>query len=176
MAGLVGECTVGGIVGFIRGSILGMECCINSGYIDSEGYNTTNTFAGGICGESSFGGQFGNPTLAGGVAISGVGGLMAVRAALGNPITYDDLCDEAKALEARGYKKTPWGAGSYTQGSKGIEKDAVTEARWSSEFMIGYSDADYAAKKAPIYLVPMNETTCTTTGLQNGYGFRSSMK
>lgn len=55
--------------------------------------------AGGICGESSFGGVFGNPTLAGGVAISGVGGLMAVRAALGNPITYDDLCDEAKALD-----------------------------------------------------------------------------
>ncbi|WP_350453914.1 FAD-dependent oxidoreductase [Slackia heliotrinireducens] len=55
--------------------------------------------AGGICGESSYGGVFGNPTLAGGVAISGVGGLMAVRAALGNPITYDDLCDEAKALD-----------------------------------------------------------------------------
>ena len=83
---------------------------------------------------------------------------------------------EAKELEERGYVKTPWGAGSYTQGSKGIEKDAVTEARWSSEFMIGYTDADFAAKKAPIYLVPMNETTCTTTGLQNGYGFRSSMK
>ncbi len=88
----------------------------------------------------------------------------------------DPESDEAKALEARGYVKTPWGAGSYTQGSKGIEKDAVTEARWSSEFMIGYTDADFAAKKAPIYLVPMNETTCTTTGLQNGYGFRSSMK
>ena len=41
--------------------------------------------------------------------------------------------------------------------------------------MIGYSDADFAAKKAPIYLIPMNQTTCTTTGLQNGYGFRSSM-
>ncbi len=83
--------------------------------------------------------------------------------------------EEAKALEARGYKKTPWGAGTYTQGSKGETPDAVTEARWSSEFMIGYSDADFAAKKAPIYLIPMNQTTCTTTGLQNGYGFRSSM-
>ncbi|MBO5545467.1 MAG: RagB/SusD family nutrient uptake outer membrane protein, partial [Bacteroidales bacterium] len=87
----------------------------------------------------------------------------------------DPDSDEAKALEARGYKKTPWGAGTYTQGSAGVTPDAVTEARWSSEFMIGYSDADYAAKKAPIYLIPMNQTTCTTTGLKNGYGFRSTM-
>lgn len=84
--------------------------------------------------------------------------------------------DEAKALEARGYVKTPWGAGTYTQGSKGVTKDAVTEARWSSEFMCGYTDADYAAKKAPIYLIPMNETTCLTTGLTNGYGFASPKK
>ena len=54
--------------------------------------------AGGICGESDFGGVFGNATLACGAAISGIGGLMAVRAALGNPITEDDWCDEAKAL------------------------------------------------------------------------------
>ena len=39
--------------------------------------------------------------------------------------------------------------------------------------MCGYTDADYAAKKAPIYLMPMNETTCLTTGLKNGYGFKS---
>ena len=86
----------------------------------------------------------------------------------------DPASAEAAELESRGYTKTPWGAGSYTQGSKGISPDAVTEARWSTEFMIGYTDADYAAKKAPIYLVPMNETTCKTTGLTNGYGFRSS--
>lgn len=54
MAGLVGECTVGGIVGFIRNVYNWVECCINSGYIDSEGYNTANTFAGGICGEARF--------------------------------------------------------------------------------------------------------------------------
>ena len=83
---------------------------------------------------------------------------------------------EALALEARGYKKTPWGVGSYTQGSLGIEPDAGIEAKWTTEFMCGYSDADYAAKKAPIYLIPMNQTTCETTGLTNGYGFRSSMK
>ena len=78
-------------------------------------------------------------------------------------------------IDENGYAATPWGAGSYTQASAGVEKDAVTEARWSTEFMIGYTDADFAAKKAPIYLVPMTETTCTTTGLENGYGFRSKM-
>ena len=83
---------------------------------------------------------------------------------------------EAAALEANGYKKTPWGAGTYTQASKGETPDAVTEARWSSEFMIGYTDADYAAKKAPIYLIPMNETTVLTTNLTNGYGFRNPEK
>ena len=82
----------------------------------------------------------------------------------------DPASAEAAALEANGYKKTAWGAESYMVGGK---EDAVREARWSSEFMIGYTDADYAAKKAPIYLVPMNETTCKTTGLENGYGFRS---
>lgn len=74
---------------------------------------------------------------------------------------------EADALIARGYKKTSWGEGMY--------KDALTEANWSTYFMVGYSDADYAAKKAPIYLVPMNENTCKTTGLMNGYGFKSSL-
>lgn len=85
---------------------------------------------------------------------------------------------EAAALEANGYAKTAWGAESYaTKDKNGVyQPDAVKEARWSTEFMIGYSDADYAAKKAPIYLVPMNETTCSTTGLTNGYGFRSSTK
>ena len=54
--------------------------------------------AGGINGESDFGGLMGNCSLAAGCAISGIGGLMTVRAALGNPITEDDWCDEAKAL------------------------------------------------------------------------------
>lgn len=61
--------------------------------------------AGGTCGESDYGGQFGNPTLAGGAAISGIGGLMAVRGALGNPVTEDDWCDEAKALNAAAAEK-----------------------------------------------------------------------
>ena len=80
---------------------------------------------------------------------------------------------EADALVARGYKKTPWGSLQYSKADG--TPDQVTEARWGSEFMVGYTDADYAAKKAPIYLIPMNETVCVTTGLTNGYGFRSSL-
>ena len=72
---------------------------------------------------------------------------------------------EAKALEADGYKKTAWGAAQYV--------NVTTEARWGEEFMVGYTDAMYAAKKAPIYLIPMQSTVCATTGLKNGYGFKS---
>ena len=91
----------------------------------------------------------------------------------------DPESDEAKALEDRGYVKTNWGYDTYNKldpKTKLYGYDAGKEAAWSSEFMCGYSDADYQAKKAPIYLSPMNETTCTTTGLSNGYGFRSTMK
>ena len=84
---------------------------------------------------------------------------------------------EAQALEDRGYRQTPWGVLTYsaTDPDTGVitgESSAVA-AQWSSEFMIGYSDADYAAKKAPIYLIPYQETVCSTTGLKNGYGFKS---
>lgn len=80
---------------------------------------------------------------------------------------------EAQALEARGYKQTAWAVGMYTlKGSA----DPNQEAEWSTKFMGGYSDADYAAKKAPIYLIPMEETVCVTTGINNGYGFKSSTK
>ena len=72
---------------------------------------------------------------------------------------------EAKALEDEGYVKTAWGANQYS--------DVTTEARWGSEFMIGYTDAMYSAKKPPIYLVPMTANICATTGLLNGYGFKS---
>ena len=78
----------------------------------------------------------------------------------------DPASVEAATLEANGYKKTAWGANSYAT--------PAYEAQWSSEFMCGYSDADYAAKKAPIYLIPMRETVLTTTGLTNGYGFRNA--
>lgn len=80
---------------------------------------------------------------------------------------------EAQALEARGYKQTAWAVGMYTL--KGVD-DPNQEAEWSTKFMGGYSDADYAAKKAPIYLIPMEETVCVTTGINNGYGFKSRTK
>ena len=78
---------------------------------------------------------------------------------------------EADALIARGYTKTPWGSLQYENADGSA--NAVTEARWGSEFMCGYTDADYAAKKAPIYLIPFNATVASTTGLTNAYGFRS---
>ena len=53
--------------------------------------------AGGICGECCYAGQFGNPSFAGGVAMSGIGGFLAARAAIGQPVTEDDLSEEAKA-------------------------------------------------------------------------------
>lgn len=77
---------------------------------------------------------------------------------------------EAQALEARGYVKTDWAVGMYTKNGK---DDANQEAEWSSKFMGGYSDADYAAKKAPIYLIPMETTVLQTAGLVNGYGFKN---
>lgn len=75
---------------------------------------------------------------------------------------------EIAAAEADGYKQTPWAIGMYVK--NGLE-DADREAEWSSKFMGGYTDAEYAAKKAPIYLIPMEHTVCVTTGLSNGYGF-----
>lgn len=84
---------------------------------------------------------------------------------------------EALALEADGYVQTGWGVETY------MVKDADTgvysvnparEAMWSTEFFIGYSDADFAAKKAPIHFIPMAETVCVTTGNTNGYGFKSA--
>ncbi|MCR4824854.1 MAG: RagB/SusD family nutrient uptake outer membrane protein [Bacteroidales bacterium] len=77
---------------------------------------------------------------------------------------------EAAALEADGYKQTDWGVLMYTKGGK---EDANQEAEWSTKFLGGYTDADYAAKKAPIYLIPMETTVCVTTGLKNGYGFQN---
>ncbi|MCR4825229.1 MAG: RagB/SusD family nutrient uptake outer membrane protein [Bacteroidales bacterium] len=79
---------------------------------------------------------------------------------------------EAKALEAQGYKKTEWGIGMYTVNGK---YDPDREFLWSASFMCGYTDADYAAKKAPIYMNPYEASVCATTGLKNGYGFKSSM-
>lgn len=88
----------------------------------------------------------------------------------------DPSSAEAAALEARGYQKTNWGVLTYNSVNADtgeIYTDAAREAQWGSEFMVGYSDEDYAAKKAPIYLIPMQQSVCLTTGLTNGYGFKS---
>jgi len=85
--------------------------------------------------------------------------------------------DRAKELEARGYTMTRWGVEivSTKDSTPGVpEYDSARKTQWSADFMCGYTDEDYAAKKAPIYLVPMQETVCTTTGLLNGYGFKST--
>lgn len=74
---------------------------------------------------------------------------------------------EAQALEAEGYVQTAWGAN--------LTSSDARIAQWSSEFMIGYTDAMYSAKEPPIYLHPMEETVCLTTGLMNGYGYKSKM-
>lgn len=86
---------------------------------------------------------------------------------------------EALALEARGYVKTGWGIETYSvysPSTKSYAADAVREARWGSEFMCGYSDSDLTAKRPPVYLNPMEVTVCATTGLTNGYGFKSAAK
>lgn len=77
---------------------------------------------------------------------------------------------EALALEERGYVQTNWGVETYQVAGT---YDSAREAQWSTEFMCGYSNDDYAARKAPIYLIPYQETVCVTTGLKNGYGFKS---
>ncbi|MBQ2127918.1 MAG: hypothetical protein II429_02185, partial [Prevotella sp.] len=54
MAGLIGECTLGGIVGIMWDSPNQVDCCINNGYIDCGWRNTAYVIAGGICGETDF--------------------------------------------------------------------------------------------------------------------------
>ena len=84
----------------------------------------------------------------------------------------DPASAEAAALEAEGYKKTPWAVGMYIPAGK-TAPDQNQEAEWSTKFMGGYTDEDFAAKKAPIYLIPMETTVVSTTGIKNGYGFKN---
>ena len=73
----------------------------------------------------------------------------------------DENSDEAKALEADGYEKKPWG----------VDMNQYRES-YATKILAGYSDADYAAKNPPIYLLPFTYNTLTTSGITNGYGFR----
>ena len=72
---------------------------------------------------------------------------------------------EAQALEADGYKMVEYGIQMLANPSR--------EAEWSTNFQAGYTDAMYAAKKAPIYLVFIKSDILTTVGHTNGYGFKS---
>ena len=69
--------------------------------------------------------------------------------------------EEALALEADGYVQTPWGVDMYQY------RDS-----YATKLLCGYTDEDYAAKNAPIYLIPNIYNDLQTSGITNGYGFR----
>ena len=69
--------------------------------------------------------------------------------------------EEAKALEADGYEKKPWA----------VDMNAYRDS-YATKILAGYSDADYAAKNPPIYLLPFTYNTLNTSNITNGYGFR----
>ena len=68
---------------------------------------------------------------------------------------------EAQALEADGYEQKPWA----------IDMDKYRDS-YATKLLAGYSDADFAAKNPPIYLLPFTYNTLTTSNITNGYGFR----
>lgn len=68
---------------------------------------------------------------------------------------------EAQALEAQGYVQKPWA----------VDMDKYRDS-YATKLLAGYSDADYAAKNPPIYLLPFTYNTLTTSNITNGYGFR----
>lgn len=68
---------------------------------------------------------------------------------------------EAKALEAEGYVQKPWA----------VDMDKYRDS-YATKLLAGYSDADFAAKNPPIYLLPFTYNTLTTSNITNGYGFR----
>lgn len=65
---------------------------------------------------------------------------------------------EAKALEARGYKKTAY---------------ASNIVKYAAEYL-DYLFYDYDYTSAPIYLMPYTPNIITTGGFTNGYGFRQN--
>ena len=68
---------------------------------------------------------------------------------------------EAQALEAEGYVQTPWGVDMYDY-----------KESYATKILCGYTDEDYAAGNAPIYLIPNIYNDLQNSGLTNGYGFR----
>lgn len=68
---------------------------------------------------------------------------------------------EATALEADGYVQTPWAIGMLDY-----------EDSYADKLFAGYTDADYAAKNPPIYMLPFSYQVLLNSGITNGYGFR----
>ncbi len=91
-----------------------------------------------------------------------VAGVAETNVAIKGLFNYiDENSAEAKALEAEGYEKKPWG----------VDMNAYRDS-YATKILAGYSDADYNAKNPPIYLLPFTYNTLTTSGITNGYGFR----
>jgi starch-binding outer membrane protein, SusD/RagB family len=69
---------------------------------------------------------------------------------------------EAAALEAQGYKKTPWGINIVTY-----------EDQFTNDLFKGYPDAYMSAGVPPRYLFPLSSETVTKSNglIKNGYGF-----
>lgn len=72
----------------------------------------------------------------------------------------DPDSDEAAELENDGYEKTPWAIGMLDY-----------EDSYANKLFAGYSDADYAAKNPPIYLLPFTYSVLISSDITNGYGF-----
>ncbi len=68
---------------------------------------------------------------------------------------------EATALESAGYVKTPWAIDMLNY-----------EDSYANKLFAGYTDADYAAKNPPIYLLPNIYQVLLNSGITNGYGFK----
>ncbi len=74
----------------------------------------------------------------------------------------DPESEEAKALEADGYEKTPWAIDMI---------NPSYEPYYSTKVMAGYTDADYQAKNPPMHLLPFRYQDLLNSGITNGYGF-----
>ena len=109
--------------------------------------------------------MFDNATLACVAAISGISGLMAVRGALGDPITEADWCEEARALndaakQARSEKCLASAAdGSYMQG-KQVPQMVLDSETAGSQRMYAIDATDPAG--------PFADGTYTGTGIGVG--------
>ena len=89
-------------------------------------------------------------------------GVTMTNVAIKGLFTYiDPSSDEAKALEADGYVKTPWAIDMLNY-----------EDSYATKLFAGYTDADYAAKNPPIHLMPNTYQVLLNSNITNGYGFK----